>query len=205
MAAIATMLTQTYKGEESNIMIIAGSLEELNAYLGTQGHTGTPDASYIKFQVGPKVEEARPIDVPGILLARQFAGKIGTREIGEELTKEEEKEAEDKGLVVVFGSSDDLAEFRGAIRDESGAYGGGVITFSKKGVIFTPEKIEALNSLVEDGTISEPPAVNEITTIWDESGIPWTYSTTIPHATFDITEDEAVFCRAIVFHTKDLK
>ena len=54
----------------------------------------------------------------------ELAALINGRKYRHELTDKEEKAAKDARLVVVFGASDDLMEFRGAINDECGAYDG---------------------------------------------------------------------------------
>ena len=51
-----------------------------------------------------------------------LAAILDGREIGSEITKAEADQAKAAGLVVVFGASDDLMEFRGAIYDEIGCY-----------------------------------------------------------------------------------
>lgn len=45
---------------------------------------------------------------------KKWAEKLDGRKYGNELTRDEEKKLKDLGLVVVFGASDDLCEFRGA-------------------------------------------------------------------------------------------
>jgi len=59
---------------------------------------------------------------------QQIAELLNGRQYGDETTTEIEKLAKDNNIVILFGASDDLAEFRGAIFDEVGCYGGGVIT-----------------------------------------------------------------------------
>ncbi len=202
MPAIATIISMSYEGKESNIVILSATVEELNHYLGTQGHEGTPETCYARLHLGKRLEEFTPIEVPGILLARMFAKKLGTRDLGDELTEAEEAEAKEKGLVVAFGQSDDCTEFRGAIHDEVGY---GQLKFSLKGKFFDDEAMQSLESLVEDGTIAEMPPINSIMAKWDHEDIPWQYDTAIPHATFDVMEEGELFCRAIVFSIKDLK
>ena len=58
------------------------------------------------------------------MIKEELAALINGREYTHELT-DKEKSAKDARLVVVFGASEDLMEFRGAINDECGAYGGG--------------------------------------------------------------------------------
>lgn len=64
----------------------------------------------------------------------EFAKMLDGREIGCEITPEEERQAKELGYVVVFGYSDDNAEFRGAIDDEVGCYDGGEIFIDKEGI-----------------------------------------------------------------------
>ena len=102
----------------------------------------------------------------------EFAKQLNGGEYGNELTRSEEQEAKELGFVVVFGYSDDNAEFRGAIDDEVGCYNGGRI--------------------YENGE-------DYIDAVWCEGEYSWTYNTNIPHATFDIYEDGEKYCRGIVF------
>lgn len=98
---------------------------------------------------------------------------------GYELSDEEAEIAKDNGFVVVFGYSDDNAEFRGAIFDEIDCYDGGEI--------FSKDKYY-------------------INAVWCKSDISWTYDTNIPHETFDVLdyEDDSIYCRAIVFDIDSL-
>ena len=105
----------------------------------------------------------------------EFAEKLDGRQYGNELTLIEEREAANLGFVVVFGYSDDCAEFRGAIDDEVGCFNGGRV--------------------YEDGD-------KFIDAVWGEGRIDWTYETNIPHATFDIYEDDYKYCRGIVFEVQ---
>lgn len=102
----------------------------------------------------------------------EFAEKLNGRQYGNELTKSEEQEAKELGFVVVFGYSDDNAEFRGAYNEEIGCWDGGRV--------------------YEDGD-------QYIDAEWCKGDFCWTYSTNIPHATFDIYEDGEKYCRGIVF------
>ena len=112
----------------------------------------------------------------------EFAAKITGRNRGNELTKEEDRQAKDYGLVVVFGESDDLVEFRGSIDDELSIY------------------INACRNYF----LSENS--REIIALWNDDDMyawAWTYETDIPHATFEIYDNEP-FCRGIVFSVKEL-
>ena len=44
----------------------------------------------------------------------------------------------------------------------------------------------------------------KITAVWDTDGYSWIYQTDIPHATFEIVEDGAPYCRGIIFALADV-
>lgn len=106
----------------------------------------------------------------------ELASKLNGREYGEEITPEEEAEAKASGLVVIFSASDDLMEFRGAIDNEVSVVGnhGFVCLTSTTGML---QKVIALQ---------------------DCYGYAWSYKTELSHATFDIMNDGARYCRGIV-------
>ena len=102
----------------------------------------------------------------------EFADKLNGREYRKEMTLTEEQQAKELGFVVLFGSSDDLAEFRGAYDDEIDCFDGGRV-FEKNGYY--------------------------INAVWCEGEYEWIYNTNIPHATFDVFEDGEKYCKGIVF------
>lgn len=86
--------------------------------------------------------------------------------------------AEENGLVVVFGASDDLCEIRGAEDDEIDCFDGGEATIAGAKV-----KIN-----------------------WCKDGYSWTYDTDVPHECFDVYDtDGEKYCRGIVFSISDMK
>ena len=125
------------------------------------------------------------------MTAKQLAAKLDGREYLNEITPEEEKEAEANGLVVVYGYSDDNVELAGAISDEIGAWKGVVFHVDKEGGVFAGEK----------------DAPNKIEAYWcgQDTDAAWTFRTEIPHETFNIYEDGVLFCVGIVFRMEDLK
>lgn len=109
----------------------------------------------------------------------EFAQKLNGRKYGYEISRHEEKEAAELGFVVVFGYSDDNAEFRGAFDDEVGCFDGGRV--------------------YEYGD-------RYIDAVWCEGEFDWTYKTNIPHATFDIYDfGGEKYCRGIVFEDIEAK
>lgn len=123
-------------------------------------------------------------------------------EYGEEIATETQQCLKDFGLVVVFGASDDLMEFRGAIDDEVGCYNGCTAYLTKDGLL--------VNKCDEDDCPYFEQIKKQALTIeatWNtenESEIAWTYKTKIPHSTFEIMEDGVIYCRGIVFSLRDL-
>lgn len=127
---------------------------------------------------------------------KEFAKKLDGREYKyPQFTKEELQIAKDNGFVIVYGASDDLMEFCGAIYDEGGCFDGGDVFLDRNGVS-------------QDGTERS----NCVTALWcddeikDENGglITWTYKTDIPHETFMIYDDGESYCRGIVFNIENV-
>ena len=131
--------------------------------------------------------------------AKKLAMILTGRKIGNEISESEERDARKKGLVVVFGSSDDLAELRGAICDEVSCYDGGEILFVDG---------DLYQSKCEDEGCPHEEKIQEsaqkIEVVWG-GDFTWTYQTEIPHETFEIFDDEEKYCRGIVFNIKDIK
>ena len=98
----------------------------------------------------------------------EFAEMLNGTEYGFEMTYDMENQAKELWYVVVFGYSDDNAEFRGAIDDEIDCFDGGRV-FNENGYY--------------------------IDAIWCKNGYSWTYDTNIPHATFDVLDGEKNIAR----------
>lgn len=129
----------------------------------------------------------------------QFAARLSGREYGSEITPEEEFMAQRDGLVVVFGASDDLVEFRGDINDELDAYNGTTVKLDGLGLLPRRESIEDDVEL-EKYFIRKRGNLKTIEALWcAEDGYSWTFKTDIPHATFEVMEDGEHYCRGIVF------
>jgi hypothetical protein len=64
----------------------------------------------------------------------EWALKLTGRQYRDELSREEEKQAAVDGMLIVFGASDDLLEFRGEFHDEIGAYNGTKAEIDSKGL-----------------------------------------------------------------------
>jgi hypothetical protein len=138
----------------------------------------------------------------GEMIKEELAVILNGREYGDEITKGEEKQAKDSGLVVVFGYSDDNVELRGAINDEIGAYDGTTLYFDGAGLLQNKCNDDDCPYFAASKKSAETIEVKP-----DYSGngeYMWSYETAIPHATFDVMEDGEKYCRGIVFSLADL-
>ena len=134
---------------------------------------------------------------------KEFAKMLSGREYGMELTKDEERQAADAGLVVAYGYSDDNVELRGAIDEEVGAWDGTTIRLTKAGVLQGPTCDSAENCDCPYFAVAKN-AAKTIEAIWGKGEVSWTFKTDIPHETFNIYEDGELFCVGIVFSVEDL-
>ena len=112
--------------------------------------------------------------------------------------------AKNERLVILYGSSDDLMEFEGAILDEVGIGDGGKVTIGPNGLVPEWEDLNKDNPKIVKDYLENQDKNNTITAIWDDKGVPWTYKTTIPHYQFAVLEDDDVYCLGLVFSLDDL-
>ena len=136
--------------------------------------------------------------------AKELAAKLNGREYCYEITDAEVKQARDAGLVVVFGASDDLIEFRGAIRDEGDCYDGGEILIDAKGVLPSWDSASESEESAQEYFERKPKARMIKALFAKEGSYTWTYCTVIPHEKFEIFEDGEPYCRGIVFNIGEI-
>lgn len=125
-----------------------------------------------------------------------FASRLNGRNYGCEMTDAESVEAKAARLLVVFGASDDLTEFRGIIHDEVGAYDGEdhfILQLKGQWAVFDGDPEEAKGVLI--GALWCPDDLRETS---------WLIKPSVPHATFDILEDGELYCRGAVIDESDL-
>lgn len=133
----------------------------------------------------------------------ELAATLNGREYTEEITDAEADNAKTAGLVVVFGASDDLMEFRGAIYDEQGAYNGGTALVDANGLLPEREQIDDDEKL--EDFFKRRKTAHKIEALWcKEAGYSWTFKTKIPHASFEVVEGAEKYCRGIIFALKDV-
>ena len=119
-------------------------------------------------------EEQTPTEPSQKMSIYEFAEGLNGRQRCKEIYSSEKQLAKELGFVVLFGYSDDCAEFLGAYEEEIDCFGGGRV--------------------YEDGD-------KYIDAVWcGNNGYDWSYNTNIEHATFDIYDNEVdKYCRGIVF------
>jgi len=130
---------------------------------------------------------------------QEVAIALDGNEYGKEIARDLEQRVKAAGIVVVFGGSDDLIEFRGAIHDERG--GPGVVHLTKKGLLVSQCGDDDCPYFAK-----EKERATTITSVWCPGGtdLSWSYTTDIPHETFTIKEDGDNYCRGIVFDLADV-
>ena len=130
----------------------------------------------------------------------EAAARLDGNEYRKEGSKELFKAMKDAGLVAVYGASDDLMEFEGAISDEVGAWNGGTAHLSRDGLIANECENDDCPHFKK--ALESAPATIEA--VWDVGGFSWQYDTAIPHAKFVIKEDGEDYCEGIVFALADV-
>lgn len=132
---------------------------------------------------------------------REWAELLNGRQYRQEISPQEEAQAKADGIVIVYGASDDLTEFAGAISDELSL---GEVHFSKKGK-FLPWMDDEIEEFLSDNDLMDIIKERYANSIVSEYTNAWRFKTDIPHATFNVMEDGRVACYGIVFRMDDLK
>ena len=131
------------------------------------------------------------------------------------------EQAKANNIVIVFGASDDLIEFRGAINDENGIGEEDVTLIDNEGVLhigangyftdlkYQPDSISECRKAIDRFDNSVPVASvwcpnNKQSGLWlpnDGSGPSWVYSVPehIEWEPFNVMEDGSLYCVGIVF------
>jgi hypothetical protein len=134
----------------------------------------------------------------------ELAALLSGREYGSEMTDEEEARAKASGLMVIFGASDDLTELRGAVSDEVGAFSGATHHVDAKGFIPDWDSVDHDDEDECRAYFAREGKGAEVRAKWSQDGFSWVIETDLPHATFDIMEDDETYCRGVVFAVADL-
>lgn len=137
--------------------------------------------------------------------AKNLAGQLAGSEYPFGLTREQNAAARASGLVVVYGASDDLMEFEGAICEEVGCCEGRTVWLDKEDLIPSFESIDKKDKNALREYFRREGGGKSIVALWCADDISWTYKTDIPHETFDIVEGDRIYCRGIVFRLEDVR
>ena len=127
--------------------------------------------------------------------AIEFAVVLHGCQIGNEISKEMEQIAKENNLVVVFGASDDLMEFRGAIDDELDAVEGTTAYLDRHGLIIN--KCDCDDCPYHAAASMGASTVKALWCATDEYS--WTFETSITHFVFDVMDGDEKYCKGIVF------
>lgn len=185
---------------------------ELHAAFAASDSKGTFFGQHIKalpFEKYPaSVLQELPAPVPTTLgVALAIAQKLHGLTYPLRIPKDVQAEAKAAGMVIVYGASDDLMEFDGAISDEIGACDGATALVDAKGPLPDWDSVKDEGEEAAADYMARKPHVRMIEAIWSPNDMPgtsWRYETDIPHATFDIMEDGEIYCRGIVFALAEL-
>ena len=126
---------------------------------------------------------------------QKWADLLNGREYDNEVSDEEAHQANSEGIVIVFGASDDLMEFRGAVYAELDAYDGTTAYLDSSGLITNPCGNDCCpyhRKITDQAT-----SIDAI--FCGKDNLAWTFETQIEHKTFVIYEDGEPYCRGIVF------
>lgn len=142
----------------------------------------------------------------------ELAALLNGRQYRREITREEEAQAKATGLLVIFGASDDLVEFRGAIHDEIGANNGTLFRLCKDGGLLPDwESLQISDSDDQEADAEayfrrKALGFYEIAALWDEEGFSWVIKPEpLPNSTFIVLDDGDNYCRGVVLDLNEIQ
>jgi hypothetical protein len=144
---------------------------------------------------------------------KEFASMLHGRDCQPNMTSDELLLSEQKGIVVVYGDSDDRVEFDGAIRMEG--FTNPLIKDGPAGVLVLSEDGKLLNKDSDLYADYLKKNKNVISVFYcSKDTLNWAFETDIPHETFltydggydeEYTDFDGGFARCIVFKVSSLK
>lgn len=155
------------------------------------------EQGYSLIEAGQKVPSPRKTAKK---VAEHLNGSVYPLRISNELAEQ----AKAAGLVIVYGASDDLMEFQGAIGGELTAMGGRIVLVDAEGML--PDNDDDIETDEDRARYYyRKGKAKTIEALWAKEGdYSWTYHTAIPHETFEVVEDGQPYCRGIVFALADV-
>lgn len=129
--------------------------------------------------------------------AQELVVRLNGGEYGSETTTWIEQLAKENGLVIVFGQSDDLVEFRGAIEEEFGCYAENTF-YVINGKVFDEGSLDEVKNALEPIGLSLP-SIPSIHAEFCPSGslFAWVIQAE-DGCQFNIYEDGEEYCQGIV-------
>lgn len=135
--------------------------------------------------------------------AKELAAKLNGIEYPVSIPKALVRAAKEASLVIVYGASDDLMEFEGAIYDEIGAHEGAEAYVDQKGLLPSWDDLDRYDKDAMRDYFKREASGKLIEALWSQDGYSWIYKTETPHEVFDVIEDGEKYCRGIVFSLAD--
>ena len=135
---------------------------------------------------------------------KSAAAALNGREYKQEITDAEKQAAADAGLVIVFGQSDDTTVITGAIEATCETKDGGTLYLDGEDGLFEDCPCDCVHSRRARAR------AKAVQVCWCQGPYVWSYRTEIPHATFEIRDnqpssDNLRFCQGLVFRAEDLQ
>lgn len=124
------------------------------------------------------------------------AACIHRNEYREEVPRDLRARLKDAGIVAIYGASDDITVFDGALHDEAYPSAEGSMRLTQRG--------QDYNKCDCEDCPNWKPGPNNIRAQWDHGGYSWFITTDLPHETFDIVEGDDLYCRGVVVRLADL-
>jgi hypothetical protein len=148
------------------------------------------------------------------MTVKEWAERINGFEYPADQLDDLNQEMKNDGIIIAYGTSDDLLKFWGVIYDEVGPCEGieARISSRGKGTAFIFDEEENRDSAEfnrkEISAMQKIKAMPIIQIPADDDGevlALWLIETEIPHENFNVMKDGKLFCQGIVFHVDDVK
>ncbi len=147
-----------------------------------------------------------------MITKEQLAASLDGCQYRQELNAEWSKIAKQAGLIVIYGASDDLMEFGGAVYDELGAPCEALLYKHNSGVNVVDNDSDIIRQIEDDFLLYQALGAmmdrhNLVAAKWCPVGFAgeWLITTELPHAAFDVMNEDELYCRGVVISIADLK
>lgn len=137
-------------------------------------------------------------------IVQNFASRISGQEYPLNDRTLDIEYAKANNLVIAFGSSDDLLEFRGAIYEELGAYEG-TLSYILNGKAVQKSEFEDDYIILQKYNILTEKPLTTVQSFWCPEGLDASWLIKVEgleSAPFDVMKDGELYCRGAVFLLK---